>query len=93
MKKNINCTDEMEKCDENKKKCCCHEHEHLNEHENEHGEHSHNGHSHEHGHNHEHEGKELSTKGLILAATLYICGIIVEHLPIDSWFGISQTVH
>ena len=99
MKKNINCTDEMEKCDENKKKCCCHEHEHLNElehlneHENEHGEHSHNGHSHEHSHNHEHEGKELSTKGLILAATLYICGIIVEHLPIDSWFGISQTVH
>ena len=46
MKKNINCTDEMEKCDKIKKKSCCHEHEHLNEHENEHEEHSHNGHSH-----------------------------------------------
>lgn len=68
--------------------CECHEHEH-------HHEHSHGGcscgcgHEHGHSHNHEHgegeEEHELTIKQLIIAAVLFVLGLIIEHLPVASW--------
>lgn len=67
--------------------CECHEHGHH------HHEHSHGGCScgcgHEHGHSHSHEGgeeeHELTVKQLIFAAVLFVLGLIVEHLPLETW--------
>lgn len=44
-------------------------------------------------HEHSHEEKELSLKALIFAACLYVFGMIIEHLPLNSWFAISETIH
>lgn len=44
-------------------------------------------------HEHSHEEKELSVKALIFAACLYVFGMIIEHLPLNSWFAISETIH
>lgn len=65
--------------------CHCHD-----EHGHHHHEHSHGGCScgcgHEHGHSHEHgEEKELTVKQLIFAAVLFVLGLVVEHLPLESW--------
>ncbi len=69
--------------------CECHEHGHH------HHEHSHGGCScgcgHEHGHSHNHEQgegeekHELTVKQLIIAAVLFVLGLIIEHLPVASW--------
>ena len=70
--------------------CCCgHEHGHHHHHH----EHSHGcscgcGHEHGHSHNHEHgeeEEHELTVKQLIIAAVLFVLGLIIEHLPVASW--------
>ena len=70
-------------------------HEHGHHHHDHHHEHSHGGCScgcgHEHGHHHDHEHgeegeeHELSVKQLIFAAVLFILGLVVEHLPVESW--------
>ena len=75
-----------------------HEHHHHDEdhcecHDHHHHEHSHGGcscgcgHEHGHSHNHEHgeEEGELTVKQLILAAVLFVLGLIIEHLPVTSW--------
>ena len=67
--------------------CCCeHEHEHHHHHEHSHGGCS-CGCGHEHGHSHEHgeEEKELTVKQLIFAAVLFVLGLVIEHLPLESW--------
>ena len=69
--------------------CECHEHEHHHHHEHSHGGCSCGcGHEHGHSHNHEHgeeEEHELTVKQLILAAVLFVLGLIIEHLPVASW--------
>ena len=70
--------------------CECHEHEHPHHHEHSHGGCSCGcGHEHGHSHNHEHgegeEEHELTVKQLILAAVLFVLGLIIEHLPVASW--------
>lgn len=70
--------------------CECHEHGHHHHHEHSHGGCSCGcGHEHGHTHNHEHgEGKEeheLTVKQLIIAAVLFVLGLIIEHLPVASW--------
>lgn len=69
--------------------CCCegeHEHEHHHHHEHSHGGCS-CGCGHEHGHSHEHgkEEKELTVKQLIFAAVLFVLGLVLEHLPLETW--------
>ena len=67
--------------------CECHDHGHH------HHEHSHGGcscgcgHEHGHSHNHEHDEEEgeLTVKQLILAAVLFVLGLVIEHLPVTSW--------
>ena len=69
--------------------CECHDHGHH------HHEHSHGGcscgcgHEHGHSHNHEHgegeEEHELTVKQLIIAAVLFVLGLVIEHLPVTSW--------
>ncbi|MCQ2591182.1 MAG: heavy metal translocating P-type ATPase [Treponema sp.] len=55
-----------------------------------HHKHTHHNHDHEythehnHEHNHEHE-EELSVKKIIVAAILFACGMIAEHLPLQTW--------
>ena len=69
---------------------CEHEHHHHHDH---HHEHSHGGcscgcgHEHGHSHNHEHgeEEHELTVKQLIFAAVLFVLGLVIEHLPVESW--------
>jgi len=75
--------------------CCCHDHDgHNEEHcECEHGHHGHShegcscGCGHEHGHHHDHDGdeEELSVKQIIFAAVLFVLGLVIEHLPLESW--------
>lgn len=70
--------------------CECHEHEHHHHHEHSHGGCSCGcGHEHGHSHNHEHgegeEEHELTVKQLIIAAVLFVLGLIIEHLPVASW--------
>lgn len=70
--------------------CECHEHGHHHHHEHSHGGCSCGcGHEHGHSHNHEHgegeEEHELTVKQLILAAVLFVLGLIIEHLPVASW--------
>lgn len=69
-----------------------HEHKHHNHNEGcpHCSEHSHN-HGHHH-HDHDHEEKELSLPALILAAVLFVLGLITEHLPLEN-FGLNETVH
>lgn len=54
-----------------------------------------NKHNHEHEHHHEHEHgeeeHELSVKALIVAAVLYVLGMISEHLPLGN-FGLNETI-
>lgn len=67
-----------------------HEHEHHHEHERCHEEGCSCGHS--HGHSHEHEEEhELSVKALIVAAILYVLGMVSEHLPLG-YFGLNETI-
>lgn len=67
-----------------------HEHEHHHEHEHCHEEGCSCGHS--HGHSHEHEEEhELSVKALIVAAILYVLGMVSEHLPLGN-FGLNETI-
>lgn len=67
-----------------------HEHEHHHEHEHCHEEGCSCGHS--HGHSHEHEEEhELSVKALIVAAVLYVLGMVSEHLPFGN-FGLNETI-
>lgn len=67
-----------------------HEHEHHHEHEHCHEEGCSCGHS--HGHSHEHEEEhELSVKALIVAAVLYVLGMVSEHLPLGN-FGLNETI-
>ncbi len=66
--------------------CDCHEHEHHHHHH----EHSHGcscGCGHEHGHSHDGDDEEgeLTVKQLILAAVLFVLGLVIEHLPVASW--------
>ncbi len=74
--------------------CAC-ENSHHHEH-NEHCEH-HDGEvcccGHSHGHAHEHGEKELSVKALIIAAIFFGLGITTEHLPLESLFGVTETIH
>ena len=69
--------------------CECHEHGHHHHHEHSHGGCSCGcGHEHGHSHNHEHgeeEESELTVKQLILAAILFVLGLVIEHLPVASW--------
>ena len=70
--------------------CECHEHGHHHHHEHSHGGCSCGcGHEHGHSHNHEHgegeEEHELTVKQLIIAAVLFVLGLIIEHLPVASW--------
>ncbi|MBP3741910.1 MAG: heavy metal translocating P-type ATPase [Treponema sp.] len=74
--------------------CCCHDHDgHDEDHcECEHGHHGHShggcscGCGHEHGHNHDHDDdEELSVKQIIFAAVLFVLGLVIEHLPLESW--------
>ncbi len=81
--------------------CECHEHHHEHDHHHDHHhehhyEHHHEHHhdgcccGHEHGHHHhdhEHgeEEHELTVKQLIVAAVLFVLGLIVEHLPLEAW--------
>ena len=70
--------------------CECHEHEHHHHHEHSHGGCSCGcGHEHGHSHNHEHgegeEEHELTVKQLIIAAVLFVLGLVIEHLPVTSW--------
>ena len=70
-----------------------HDHEHHHDHDHgHHHEHSHGGgcccgHEHGHSHNHEHdeEEHELTVKQLILAAVLFVLGLVAEHLPLEAW--------
>ena len=79
---------------EHEEGCDCHHEGHHHHHH----EHSHGGcscgcgheHGHSHSHNHEHgEGEEeegeLTVKQLILAAVLFVLGLIIEHLPLEAW--------
>lgn len=54
-----------------------------------------NKHNHEHEHHHEHEHgeeeHELSVKALIVAAVLYVLGMVSEHLPLGT-FGLNETI-
>lgn len=54
-----------------------------------------NKHNHEHEHHHEHEHgeeeHELSVKALIVAAVLYVLGMVSEHLPLGN-FGLNETI-
>ena len=75
-------SEDIKKTDSEHEECHCHdEHEHHHEHGCSCG--------HEHGHSHEHEhgeeGHELSVKLLIVAAVLFVLGLVIEHLPIESW--------
>ena len=75
-------SEDIKKTDSEHEECHCHdEHEHHHEHGCSCG--------HEHGHTHEHEhgeeGHELSVKLLIVAAVLFVLGLVIEHLPIESW--------
>ena len=72
----------------NSKECCCNKQKSCTGHGH---EHHHDHHSHEH-HEHEEQG-ELSLKALIFAGCLYFLGIVVEHLPLENWIGLSQTIH
>ena len=74
--------------------CECHGHEHNHEHGHHHEHEHHHDHDgcscgHEHGHHHhdhEHgEEKELTVKQLIFAAVMFVLGLVVEHLPLESW--------
>ena len=58
------------------------EHEHHHEHEH-HGKHEHHHHDHSHGE----EEKELSVKQLVFAAVLFILGLVIEHLPLETWLS------
>ncbi len=74
--------------------CECGHHEHEG-HGHHHHEHKHGGCScgcgHEHGHSHSHEhgehGEEgeLTVKQLILAAVMFVLGLVLEHLPLENW--------
>ena len=70
---------------EHEEHCECHEHEHHHNHEigcncgHEHGHH------HEHSHEHGEEEHELTVKQLVLAAVLFVLGLVIEHLPIENW--------
>ena len=79
---------------EHEEGCDCHHEGHHHHHH----EHSHGGcscgcgheHGHSHSHNHEHgEGEEeegeLTVKQLILAAVLFVLGLVIEHLPLEAW--------
>lgn len=73
--------------------CECHGHEHNHEHGHHHEHEHHHDHDgcscgHEHGHHHDHEHgeeKELTVKQLIFAAVMFVLGLVVEHLPLESW--------
>lgn len=68
-----------------------HEHEHHHEHEHCHEDGCSCGHSHGHSHEHGEEEHELSVKALIVAAVLYVLGMISEHLPLGN-FGLNETI-
>ena len=84
-----------------------HEHHHHDHEEcechHEHHEHSHGGCScgHEHGHHHHdhshgEEEKELSVKQLVFAAVLFVLGLVIEHLPVETWLcdvGKIELIH
>lgn len=74
--------------------CECHGHEHNHEHGHHHEHEHHHDHDgcscgHEHGHHHDHEHgeeeHELTVKQLIFAAVMFVLGLVVEHLPLESW--------
>lgn len=74
--------------------CECHGHSHEHHHEHDGHEHHHHheescscGHEHGHHHDHEHgeEEHELTVKQLIFAAVMFVLGLVVEHLPLESW--------
>ncbi len=88
---NCECHEHNHEHHHNDDHCDCHDHEHHHHHH----EHSHGGcscgcgHEHGHSHNHEHgegeEEHELTVKQLIIAAVLFVLGLIIEHLPVASW--------
>ncbi len=67
--------------------CSCGHHHghHHHDHEHSHGACS-CGCGHEHGH-HEGDEKELTVKQLVFAAILFVLGLIIEHLPLESWLS------
>ncbi len=70
-----------------------HKHEH-NEHCDHHdGEVCSCGHSHGHHHGECCGGHELSIKALIVAAIMFVCGMLSENLPLESLFGATETIH
>jgi len=85
--------------------CACEHDDDDDEHEHHHHEHKHHhdhddgcncGHSHGHSHggdDDDDEEHELSVKALIIAAVLFILGMVSEHLPLGEWFGLSETIH
>lgn len=87
-----------------------HEHEHHHEHCDEvhshddcHTHHEHDHHhggccscGHSHGHHDDDDEKELSVKALVFAGILFVIGLVIEHLPVTSYFsGIKNigTIH
>ena len=84
-------SEDIKKTDSEHEECHCHdEHEHHHhEHHHEHGcscGHEH-GHTHTHEHEHGEEGHELSVKLLIVAAVLFVLGLVIEHLPVENWLS------
>ena len=89
------CCHEHDDHDHDDDHCEGHEHEEHEHHGHSHGgcscgcghEHGHShSHSHEHGDHDEEEG-ELTVKQLILAAVLFVLGLVIEHLPLESWLS------
>ena len=77
-----------------------HEHEGHEPHHHEHEGHEHHHHEHEHGgcgcgcgheqHHHHHHGEEgeeheLSVKAIVTGGILFVIGLLLEHLPLQSW--------
>ncbi len=70
-----------------------HKHEHNEHCEHHDGEVCSCGHSHGHHHGECCGGHELSIKALIVAAIMFVCGMLSENLPLESLFGATETIH